>query len=166
LQDSRWYVMKSVVETPAGSVVVYNVHMTTTRILSYLSDPGFIPEIITYTSQARREMARVLAEDVAEEEGPVVLLGDFNSTPLNDPAFIIGQVLTDAYASAGWGFGHTFPSIGLSIGPLHSLSRMVRIDMIFVSSEFDPVLAGVGDFFGQSDHLPVVSQLAWDVCEP
>jgi vancomycin resistance protein VanJ len=166
LQDSRWFVMKSAVETPAGRVVVYNVHMTTTRVLSYLSDPGFIPEIITYTSQARREMAQRLVEDIAAEERPVVLLGDFNSTPLNAPAYIIGQVLTDAYVSAGWGFGHTFPSIELSVGPLRSLSQMVRIDMIFVSSEFEPVLARVGEFFGQSDHLPVVSQLAWHVCEP
>jgi endonuclease/exonuclease/phosphatase (EEP) superfamily protein YafD len=165
LQDPRWFVLKAQVSTPSGPVVIYNVHMTTTRILGYLSDPGFIPEIIHYTAFARREMTQLLAADIAEASVPAILLGDFNSTPLNDPAMILGRTMTDAFQSAGWGFGHTFPSTQLSIGPLQSFSRMVRIDMIFVSQEFEVMGAWVGEFFGESDHLPVAAQLAWNVCE-
>ncbi len=165
LQDPRWFVLKAEVDTPSGPVVVYNVHMTTTRILGNLSDPGFIPEIIHYTAEARREMTQLLIADIAELAVPAILLGDFNSTPLNDPAMILRRTMMDAFRAAGWGFGHTFPSTQLSIGPLRSLSRMVRIDMIFVSPEFEVMGAWVGEFFGESDHLPVAAQLAWNVCE-
>jgi endonuclease/exonuclease/phosphatase family metal-dependent hydrolase len=165
LQDPDWFVLKARVFTPSGEVTVYNVHMTTTRILGYLSEPGFIPEIVHYTADARREMTRRLMTDMALEQTPIILMGDFNSTPLNDPARLLDNRMTDAFEEAGWGFGHTFPSTRLAIGPLRSFSRMVRIDMIFVSSEFEVTGAWVGAFFGESDHLPVAAQLAWNVCE-
>ncbi len=164
LQDPDWFVLKALVDTPSGKVTVYDVHMTTTRILGYLSTPGFIPEIIHYTAAARRELTERLMDDMALIDTPIILMGDFNSTQMSDPATMLRGQMTDAFLAAGWGLGHTFPSKRLVVGPLRLLSRMVRIDMIFVSSEFEVMGAWVGGFFGESDHLPVVAQLAWHVC--
>lgn len=55
------------------------------------------------------------------------------------------------FAQAGWGFGHTTHPVGIDI-------RFQRIDYVWVSSEFSPILAQVVKD-ENSDHHPLVVEL-------
>jgi len=99
---------------------------------------------------ARAGEARIIRRRVWRETAPVILCGDFNSTPHNWVYRYLLDGLTDAFEAAGSGWGGTY----------HARSPLVRIDYVFVGPAWEVQSAHVPDARA-SDHRPVVAKLHW-----
>jgi len=105
---------------------------------------------------AVRDLARLAREAVAA--GPAIVMGDLNSTSATAAHDVFTSAgLVDAFAGVGQGTGVTFPVpfryLGVPTPPF------VRIDFVFMSPEFAPLLAEVGPPTS-SDHLPLFATVA------
>ena len=88
-----------------------------------------------------------------------LLAGDFNQTEWTRAYERITALLTDGFATAGRGLGHTYPTV-LDLGRSEIRLPLVRIDYIFHSADLTTLNAQVGPD-GGSDHLPVVADIAF-----
>lgn len=99
--------------------------------------------------------AKLFAE-IAQTRHARIVAGDFNATDLTPEMRKLLSVLDDAFQTAGWGFGFTFP------GPARAMGRIapfLRIDRVLYSPEFDvAAIERLPDSHG-SDHYPVVADL-------
>jgi endonuclease/exonuclease/phosphatase (EEP) superfamily protein YafD len=139
-------------ETPLGVVHVINLHAATTRrgFSDALRDSSKGPAEIRANSMRRRQQLAFIAREAAALDGPVLIMGDFN-TPPESPIF--DEVLhgyTDAFAAAGWGWGYTF--VGAK--------TTVRIDHILAGRGWGVAACRVGPNVG-SPHRPVLADLVW-----
>ncbi len=142
------YSRSASVETPAGPVTVWSVHLATA-----LSQPGW---------QAQRRMAAAVAE-MAEEDGePLVVMGDFNTTDQTENYGLVADELTDVHWSVGRGFGFTFPDLRRYGADSPVVGPVVRIDHIFVSEHLTPQEIHVVPSGHGSDHRPVVATLRFN----
>jgi endonuclease/exonuclease/phosphatase (EEP) superfamily protein YafD len=123
--------------------------------------------LVRFTTHTRLEALTSLADFVAQQEGPVIVAGDANTTRMNQPYQKLDAVLDDAWWEAGWGLGHTFPGriedgdwftrISFFVIP----HWLVRIDHVFYSDEFLATEAALAEFNGGSDHRGIVTELVW-----
>jgi vancomycin resistance protein VanJ len=133
------------VETPGQTVTVWSVHLATA-----LSQPGW---------EAQRKMAAALAQAAEKEVGPLVVLGDFNTTDQTENYRLVADQLADVHWSVGRGFGFTFPDLRRYGADSPLPGPVVRIDHIFVSDHFTPQEIHVIPSGYGSDHRPVVASL-------
>jgi vancomycin resistance protein VanJ len=184
LFDLGWKVQIVEVEAPERPLVVYNLHASATNLLYYWQDGLSLSAVVQASYLQRRTFAQRLSEDIRSRTLPVVVAGDFNSTDRSDVYKILTGQLIDTHRAGGWGFGHTFPVFSDSYrevpalarflgekgtprpalhSPLYQLAslRLLRIDMIFHSSELRTTRSWVSVSHGESDHLPVLATLRW-----
>jgi endonuclease/exonuclease/phosphatase (EEP) superfamily protein YafD len=116
---------------------------------------------------AEREAgARALAAYAAAHTGPLIVAGDMNATGQNRVHDLITRELADAWETAGWGLGHTFPGadgIGSSRPRLLGFpvpKWLIRIDFVFYSRHLLPLSATTGPSDAVSDHRPVLVDFA------
>lgn len=95
------------------------------------------------------EMRKIRAM-LDEETLPVIVSGDFNSTPHNRAFYGIAQGLQDAFKVAGQGWGATY----------RADRPFARIDHVLVSDEWQVVSAHVTKA-NHSDHRALVVRLRW-----
>ncbi|HMB93270.1 MAG TPA: endonuclease/exonuclease/phosphatase family protein [Rhodothermales bacterium] len=95
------------------------------------------------------EMRKVQAM-LAEETLPVIVSGDFNSTPHNHAFYGIAQGLQDAFKVAGQGWGATY----------RADRPFARIDHVLASNEWEVVSAHVTKA-DHSDHRALIVRLRW-----
>lgn len=84
---------------------------------------------------------------------PVVVCGDFNATPLSP-----------VYRALSRGLSDVRRGMRRKVGTWPSARPLLRIDHMFVSSEFRVISCGVlqnADSRVASDHLPLVAELDW-----
>lgn len=160
---------RSVVDWNGRRVVVYNIHLPTPRDLLYWYARrgtflygllGLVPHTPLHarhqqylaTWRARVALVSQLVSRVRAETDPVILLGDLNLPPAGQGYQLLCDVLQDAHAAAGSGFGHTFPGNMKSVASL--FAPWIRIDHVFASSPWLVLSTGVGSG-GASQHLPV-----------
>jgi vancomycin resistance protein VanJ len=142
----------ALISTPSGPVMMWNVH----------PNPA-----VSSGWEAQRALLALVAQDVAEEERPVIVLGDFNSTDQSENYRLIANHLSDVHWTVGQGFGFTFPDFSGAIEPdqpwyiqtMLQVRPLVKIDHIFVSQHFTPRSTYVVSQSYGSDHLPVVAEL-------
>lgn len=79
----------------------------------------------------------------------IILMGDFNDTPISYAHHMMCSRLTDAYRATGNGIGRSFNKDAI----------YVRIDNIFCSSHFKPYAVKVDDSVPFSDHYPIIGYL-------
>ncbi|MGC8878451.1 MAG: endonuclease/exonuclease/phosphatase family protein [Anaerolineae bacterium] len=141
-QAARW-------ATPEGEVIVWNVHSS--------------PSVGQRGWERQRQTFRAIAREVKAASGPVIVLGDFNTTDQAQNYQLLAKQLTDVHRAVGWGFGFTFPGRWRDPWPLpiHKvpLVPILRIDHIFVSQHWLPEAIHVVPEGPGSDHLPVVATL-------
>ena len=155
LNDER--VQQVLIETPAGPVMVFNLHP---------------PPAITGGWVDQHQIFQLVAQVVSETDEPILLLGDFNSTPFSQNYYLIDNLLTDIQTEVGQGFALTFPNVKKASTPERSwIARLilhtpplVRIDHIFVSEQFRPISIEVLSETAGSDHYPQVAEVALDGC--
>ncbi len=117
----------------------------------------------------REAQAQALADLAARLDGPLIVAGDANASPLNDAYKIIDRQLDDAWAQAGFGFGHTFPGSDLEVSDRPRVfgiplpQWLWRIDYVFASRHWQVSAAHLTPFDGYSDHRGVIAELVLSV---
>lgn len=92
---------KTVVETPHGPVHVWNTHARTAVFQSRW--------------QEQHDHLQALSEAARQVEGPLIVGGDFNTTPQADNYRLMTRYLTNAHEQAGYGLEFTYPVHGAKI---------------------------------------------------
>ena len=139
------HTQRAVVETPNGTVAIWSVHLSTA-----ISQDGW---------EWQKEMATVIAEEIGNEPGPMILLGDFNTTDQTENYRLIANRLNDVHWAVGRGFAFTFPDVRQTVDDTPVLGPVVRIDHIFASEHFTPQEIHVATSGYGSDHRPVDASL-------
>jgi endonuclease/exonuclease/phosphatase family metal-dependent hydrolase len=140
--------------------VLYNVHLRTYGRRTPWggdSDGGLSPRFwMSFWHQYRaatldraREAEEIRAR-IDQERLPVLVSGDFNSTPHTWDYYHLARGLQDAFRTGGVGWGGTY----------HRRFPFVRIDHLLVSPAFKVLSAHVADA-PLSDHRPLVVQICW-----
>jgi endonuclease/exonuclease/phosphatase (EEP) superfamily protein YafD len=140
--------------------VVFNVHLQSFGERKPWRDPGasvldptfWISYLLQYrlAFEARAWETRQLRALMDRETVPVLLCGDFNSTPHSRVYRHLAAGRQDAFREAGTGWGMSY----------HRRLPLVRIDYVLASEEWEPVSARTVPA-GLSDHLPVLVRLRW-----
>jgi endonuclease/exonuclease/phosphatase family metal-dependent hydrolase len=144
-------------ETPAGIVTLFSVHLATPReglAEVVRGDAGGL-DGLGANSELRWVQSRHLATEAGRTTGPVLVVGDFNTPPQSAIFRDVWDGYADAFGSAGWGWGHTFAARMSS----------VRIDHILVGRRGKALRCWVGPDVG-SPHRPVIADLAWPADAP
>lgn len=144
-------------------VVLFNLHLHTVGQRRPWAEPGAWADLSrwwsflqTYRAGAlhRAEQARRVRQAIEQTREPVLVTGDFNSTPHQWAYRHIAAGLQDAVAEHGGRWTATFPA--------HT--PLVRIDHVLAGPAWRVVSAHVpplAEHAAASDHRPVVAQLQW-----
>jgi endonuclease/exonuclease/phosphatase (EEP) superfamily protein YafD len=138
--------------TPAGEVTLFSLHLASPReaLTEFVRDSDKAAAEVRGETALRRLQMQHLAEEAATVHGPLLLAGDFNTPPESILFRRHYADSTDAFSTAGWGWGYTYVS----------KSTMVRIDHILAGPGWYAQRCWVGPDVG-SPHRPVVADLIW-----
>jgi vancomycin resistance protein VanJ len=160
-----------VIEWRGRRVAIYSVHLFTPRgPLQSLKGGGFLhglPAIPGSGWEAKRRQkqefwdgqladAREIMSMVRADALPAVVAGDFNAPSVGLLYRLLAAEWTDAHASAGRGFGMTFP--GETRNPLSAGGPWLRIDYIFAGDGWE-VAACITEESRPSQHRAVAARL-------
>ncbi len=155
------YAARCVVEHPARRFVLYTVHLPTRRDIfgdfrgRGLFDGGTWARAREDLAE-RRRLAQALLARIEEETLPVIVAGDFNFTPLSVSHDRFSASLTDAFASAGRGYGFTVP--GITRNPVGLYRPWLRLDYVFAGPAWE-VLSAEVEPARQSQHRAMLAEL-------
>ena len=108
---------------------------------------------ISIASVKRAEMVEKVCKYLSENRGKnIILMGDFNDTPISYAHQRFSYYLTDCFVASGQGFGRSF----------NKNSMVVRIDNIFCSAQWKPYNCYVDNSILWSDHYPMICYLKRD----
>jgi vancomycin resistance protein VanJ len=116
-----------------------------------------VPTVATFSDRYQTPIFNQLLAQIEQGAGPLVVMGDFNTTERQPNYRRLRTLLDDAFAQAGWGMGYTYP-VNDSVRGI-PLPRLIRIDHILVSPEWQARAAWTGSL-PTSDHGYVVADLA------
>lgn len=134
--------------TPAGNIVLVNVHMTTLRrgLTAVLREgPGGLQRLQA-ESRLRQQEGQAIADWLEAVQSPVIIAGDFNQTADNQSYEICWGEYQNAFSDVGWGWGNTF----------YTRRHALRIDHVLASQHWQTHVACVGPDLG-SAHRPVLA---------
>lgn len=129
---------------------VYNVHLQSLKLSSSVKqneEEGFVERVISKLNVAypkRANQAKKITEHIAASPYPVVVMGDFNDTPMSYSYHQFSRILDDAFLGSGSGFGTTY------VGKIPA----GRIDYIFHSPELGSTQFHIQDSI-YSDHRAI-----------
>jgi vancomycin resistance protein VanJ len=152
----------------SGAVVtLYNVHLKTPRaglneFRTVEREPAYLPKAIRLFEanvEARFIQAGTLCKYIRQEQGPVIVAGDFNSPDASLVCAMLRETnLHDAFDEGGKGYGYTYGHFLLQHRiPWVHVSWM-RIDHIFMSSQLHSLHCWSGNAKA-SDHRPVFADI-------
>lgn len=143
---------RAVLDVNGRQVVIYNFHAPPTQPIY---GKGYDP-------QPRADQINALLKLSGAETNPTLMMGDFNTTDLDENYAHITALFGDTFREVGWGIGftnpdwqHDNPRRGPSWVPMYQ-----RIDYVFHDESFVPVEARVWSSSGGSDHRPLYVILA------
>lgn len=153
-------------------LVIYNVHLPSPRaVLDSYKRGAFLWGIIGFPGSPWESkklhyqafwdqqllIAQNIADNIAKEKDPVLVLGDFN-TPAFGPIYrVFSSQFQDAHMKAGEGTGFTFP--GNTHNPLALFRPWLRLDMIFAPRNWN--LWSCKTIQARSQHCPVFAEFQW-----
>jgi endonuclease/exonuclease/phosphatase (EEP) superfamily protein YafD len=123
------------------------------------------PAVLRRSVREREHQARELVAFAAARSGPVIALGDLNAADRSTAYAVLTNSLADAWRTAGWGLGHTFPgaasagSARPAIAGIPVPMWLVRLDYVFHSDDWQTLAVWIGPWDGISDHRPVAAKL-------
>jgi endonuclease/exonuclease/phosphatase (EEP) superfamily protein YafD len=138
--------------TESGIFTLFNLHFASPRegLYDVTHDKQKGVENLQEGTELRWEQSENVANEANDVVGPVLLVGDFNTPPESAIFRSVWSRYTDAFSSAGWGWGYTF------IGG----RTTVRIDHILASPGWHCERCWVAPSIG-SPHRPVIADLVW-----
>jgi vancomycin resistance protein VanJ len=148
--DDKGSVMRYEVDTPAGPVTFFNLHFATPRedLHGVLHDQPSGAADLDANSATRALQSAHVAGLALDCVGPVLIAGDFNTPPESVLFRRVWAPFTDAFGTAGFGWGYTFINNRTT----------VRIDHILAGPGWRCVRCWVGPSVG-SQHRPVIADL-------
>ncbi len=143
-----------VIQWPGQAITVINSHLPS----PYVSLDPFprIPRVIIFDNKFQYRAIDALLAQIATIRGPLLVLGDLNTTEQQWNMRRLEQHLQDAFGQAGWGMGFTFP-VGKRLR-YFAVPPFVRIDHILYNQAWQATAAWPGPPL-DSDHLYVVADL-------
>ncbi len=156
-----WQVQAMRVEAAARPFTLYNVHPHAANVLVYIEQGMDVVQEVRNSMAIRQQLIETLVADFSRRDGPIVVVGDFNSTDQSDVYALMRRYLADAHRASGWGLGHTFPAYGGSFRGVPILPLQMRLDMVFLSKDFRAVRTWVSRTYGESDHRPSLAEFVW-----
>jgi endonuclease/exonuclease/phosphatase family metal-dependent hydrolase len=147
----RPYALRVTLQTPAGPVDVYNVHLLSVGSAA-MRKTGFDGNF-----RERERQVQALVTEVTRRDCPALLLGDHNMTEGNEAYRLAVAGLTDAWAVAGRGPGWTWPRTGAPFNEPEQVRRpQLRLDYCFCTPDVRPQHMHVVYDLTGSDHCPIV----------
>jgi endonuclease/exonuclease/phosphatase (EEP) superfamily protein YafD len=160
VEDEYWHIslghQRVKIDRNGESLVLYNTHPT---------HPFRFREGQLFDMQPHRQEVDVVLRRAAQDDGAILIAGDFN---MSDQALDYQRLTTgfqDTYREVGWGLGLTFPDFTQPTAQpvqapiLSAVGRPVaRIDFIFHNKVLRAVTARVWSTSGGSDHRPVLAE--------
>ncbi|MBV8781672.1 MAG: endonuclease/exonuclease/phosphatase family protein [Phycisphaerae bacterium] len=138
------------IETPGGTVRLVNLHLASPHhqfehVLN-MSSAG--PSEVLQNIAARQSQSQSVQQRCKDWAPGLIVAGDFN-TPQESPIFRSCWIdFSDAFSSAGWGFGYTY----------YARLTIARIDHILFGADWRCLRCWVGPDVG-SPHRPVIADL-------
>jgi endonuclease/exonuclease/phosphatase (EEP) superfamily protein YafD len=159
-----WFVTRFVLDVDGEALTVYNIHMPVPALenqahLNLPIDNGFVQLFLKYDETWRNGRIRELLARIAEESGPFIVAGDFNTS---DNAMIydeLAAVMRDSWRETSTGLGATWPAGVGEEGIPAVIPTLLRLDYIWHSPDLPAYSTTIGPHLG-SDHLPVIANLA------
>lgn len=155
--------VRTTVETPQGTIQVYNIHPTSPRhALSRLSLSsvwsGAGTQDVALETGQRDDESREIRKfvDAGEPGVPTLVLGDFNLASDSSIFRRHWGDLTDAFKAGGWGYGYT-SSCGTS-KRWPSNCPWLQVDHILTNSQWEVRRCWIGETDG-SDHRLMAARL-------
>ncbi len=139
------FLIRAHIDVKGQVVTVINTHNAPTLLEEYPSVMAKLKRMCEI-DRVRSDQCARLAGMAAETDGPVLVVGDFNHSPLGPAYGSLRTRLTDSFAAAGRGYGHT----------LTSDWPVKRVDYIFARNT-TPVRSYVLRT-PASDHLPLIAE--------
>lgn len=158
--ETGWYshaceCQRATVEIGGRRVTLVNAHPPPPSIRSVRVEPLPMAVPVGFDRSATTSVLRAALDGIDLGAGPVLLVGDFNTSDRQPLYRELRGELADAHRAAGWGLGYTFP--GVSIDGLPSLAA-IRIDYVMYNAAFASRTSRTGTMPG-SDHHYVVADL-------
>ena len=119
----------------------------------------------------RTQEIQSVLDRALEDNGPVLIVGDFNMADQSEDYQRMTEHFGDTYRDAGWGLGFTFPDFSSrNAVPGHvtalPVRLIVRLDYLFYNKAFQPLNVRVWGASGGSDHRPVIAEYRFTGQEP
>jgi endonuclease/exonuclease/phosphatase (EEP) superfamily protein YafD len=147
------------VDVDGMPITVVNVHLNApqaqTRRLRQFRP---VKVVLDYDTSLRARDFPGLLQEIDTIAGPLIVMGDFNTSDREPPYADLATRLQDAYRETGWGFGFTFPN-DKQLARLKVPFPLVRIDYVWSRAGIVPTTARVVCDSGGSDHCAVVADL-------
>jgi endonuclease/exonuclease/phosphatase (EEP) superfamily protein YafD len=139
-------------ETPIGIINLFSLHLASPRrgISALIHEDRRRPADIGSNIALRWEQSEKVAREAGAVSGPLLLVGDFNTPPQSSIFRRVWSGYSDAFSSAGWGWGYTY----------FDAKTMARIDHVLTGEGWYCSRCRVGPDIG-SPHRPVLADLIW-----
>ena len=135
---------------PQGERIALGEHLHTHNRDSIEKSGRLILGFLSESAGTRARQVNKVDSLIAAHEGEnIILCGDFNDTPISNSYQKIGKRLTNCFRESGRGAGWTYVLPGF----------WVRIDHIFVSSQWESHDTHVVRKYRASDHYPILTTL-------
>lgn len=144
----RW-VHSAIVDVDGRQLNLFNVHLWPVGTLDR--------QQYARALQLQREQVQQLNQLVTQTDLPVLVVGDFNTSPTNETYTLLDQQLDDAWRQIAFGPGFTYPAPGT----LNSwVPPFLRIDYMWTKGAVTPLQMQVLPEGAGSDHLPLLAEFA------
>jgi vancomycin resistance protein VanJ len=148
LPKNRRPVLEVTLDVNGQAVRVVNMHYTTLDFQGLASRNTNTSDRINKNALLRLGMTKILLE-LEDSKIPLVIGGDFNTTPRGAMYSSLRAKYSNAFEQAGWGFGFTY----------NSKLPVIRIDHVWLNSRVQATRAfAVND--QASDHRPFVTDFS------
>jgi vancomycin resistance protein VanJ len=136
----------------------WNVHIHFSGISRVRSERFFgLPYLRMYDKNGRLTQVQNLLWRLEQVDGPVIILGDFNTGDREPGYQAMASRFRDVFRETSAGFGFTFPN-NKRMGPITIPVPLVRIDYIWTRGPLTPLASSV-DCNNGSDHCTVIADL-------
>jgi len=157
--DESGHGQRVTIQLAGQTVTIISLHLQAPSIQSHKSRRLFSLPIITgYDASApNREIDRLLA-GVQKIDGPLIIMGDFNTSDREPRYAKLAAILHDAFRETNWGLGFTFPD-HKRFGPVNFPFPLIRIDYVWSKGGALPAAAHVECNNTGADHCFLVADL-------
>jgi len=157
--DESGHGQRVTIQLAGQTVTIISLHLTAPYIESHRSRRLFsLPIITDYdTSAPNRQIDRLLA-GIAKIDGPLIVMGDFNTSDREPHYAKLAAVMHDAFRETNRGLGFTFPD-HKRFGSVTFPFPLIRIDYVWSKGGVLPAAAHVECNNTGADHCFLVADL-------